>query len=177
MVTPKILASKISYKGKIYTVREESVRLTNGRTIWHEVIEKNDSAAVLVIDKKWRLLINQEYRTGRRDYAYKLPGGLRNIGESPRQAAGRELEEETGLRPVKLTELFVANSGGTSRWDRYYYYTLDYKAGLAKPDFDEDIKLLWVPIKKAIAMAWNNKFIGGEVGYAVLKFARLKHKL
>jgi 8-oxo-dGTP diphosphatase len=43
---------------------------------------------------------------------WALPGGFVNVGESPEEAARRELEEETAIRDVQLEQLHVFGDPG-----------------------------------------------------------------
>lgn len=56
--------------------------------------EGNDSTHVLLIRRK-----NPPYQD-----CWALPGGFLDLGESPVAAAARELEEETGLTNISLTQ-------------------------------------------------------------------------
>ncbi len=51
-------------------------------------------------DKK-RILLNKEYRMAIGDWMYNFPSGLVDPGETPVEAAERELREETGLKFIK----------------------------------------------------------------------------
>lgn len=53
------------------------------------------SARVLLMFNRWR-------------GQWELPGGMRELGEAPRQAAVRELDEETGIAPADLHFALVA---------------------------------------------------------------------
>jgi 8-oxo-dGTP diphosphatase len=44
--------------------------------------------------------------------AWALPGGFVKVGESPKEAARRELEEETGIRDITLEQLRVFGDPG-----------------------------------------------------------------
>ena len=55
-----------------------------------------DYAAVLAITEDHRILAVRQYRPAVERYTLELPSGIVDAGESPGEAAGRELLEETG---------------------------------------------------------------------------------
>jgi 8-oxo-dGTP pyrophosphatase MutT (NUDIX family) len=59
--------------------------------------DKVDAVAVIARDYNGRLLIIREFRPAIGDYLWAFPAGLVDSGETPFQAAGREVKEETGL--------------------------------------------------------------------------------
>ncbi len=61
--------------------------------------------------------------------AWALPGGFVNVGESPYDAASRELEEETGVRGVHLEQLRAFGDPG--RDPRGHTVTVAYVAVVA----------------------------------------------
>ncbi|WP_158920368.1 NUDIX hydrolase [Streptomyces sp. NBRC 109706] len=62
------------------------------------------TVGMLIHDAAGRLLIVRAARSGR----WQLPGGLVETGESPRQAARREVREELGL-DIQPTDLVAAD--------------------------------------------------------------------
>lgn len=60
---------------------------------------------------------------------WALPGGFVDVGESPEQAASRELEEETGLRDLHLQQLRAFGDPG--RDPRGHTVTIAYLAVVA----------------------------------------------
>lgn len=60
------------------------------------------TVAIIAISRETgKLLLNREFRMAAGDWIYNFPSGMIDPGETPSQAAARELEEETGLTMVK----------------------------------------------------------------------------
>jgi len=55
------------------------------------------------------LVMVRQFRQGARAVTLEIPGGIVDPGESPAQAAGRELLEETGYRAGRLEDLGSIN--------------------------------------------------------------------
>ncbi len=59
-----------------------------------------DAIALIAITEDGRLVLNREFRYPLNAWCIELPAGLVDEGETPSQAAVRELKEETGYEPV-----------------------------------------------------------------------------
>lgn len=81
-------------------------------------------STLLVKDDK--VFLVRRFNTGWEDGKYNLPGGHLNKGETARQAAAREVFEETGVR-VKLEDLHFFNVShlitNSERVHIYFYAT------------------------------------------------------
>ncbi|MFF5180451.1 NUDIX domain-containing protein [Micromonospora sp. NPDC000316] len=125
-----------------------SSHLARLRTMIGNELIQMPSVSVIVVDDHARLLLvrHAEDRDG-----WAVPGGAVEIGESPAQAAVREIREEVGIqisKPRLLDVLGGADYEVTySNGDRVAYVTAVYQAGVAEgtpvPDHEEISELGW----------------------------------
>ena len=64
-----------------------------------------DYACVLAITEEQRILAVRQYRPAVDRYTVELPSGIVDAGETPAEAAGRELLEETGYAAASIEVL------------------------------------------------------------------------
>ena len=101
----EVLERRQVYAGMIFTVEDMTLRMPakdggDGPLIRRQVLRHAPCVVMLVHDERNdRYLVEREYRVGSDRFAYGIPAGLLDAGESPEQAALRELSEETGVNP------------------------------------------------------------------------------
>lgn len=67
--------------------------------------EKEDAVAIIMHDETGeKILLNKEFRMAMGKWVYNFPAGLIDEGETPEQAARRELWEETGLQILEIKQ-------------------------------------------------------------------------
>src|SRR6266403_1468966 len=98
----KILRSEIIYKGPVFGVRRDEVLEPNGVRAIREVITHPGSVVVLPVLPGGRILLIRQYRYATRQYLWELVAGRIDPGETPKEAATRELIEETGYRAKRF---------------------------------------------------------------------------
>ena len=96
------LHSEIVYRGPVFEVRKDLLRLPDGKQVTIDVIDHRDSVTILPIDEQGNILFIRQYRQPIKDYLLELPAGVSEAGEDPLQCADRELREETGMAARKL---------------------------------------------------------------------------
>jgi 8-oxo-dGDP phosphatase len=96
------------------SVRVETVRTPHGEEVEREVVGHDDAVAVVPITEDGQLVLLRQYRQPLREHLLEIPAGkLDDDGESPEEAARRELAEETGYEAGALDHLVTFdNSAG-----------------------------------------------------------------
>lgn len=94
----KVLESKYLFKHKYLTVRSDRVQLPTGIILDNYfVIENQDWVNVIALTKEGQFVLERQYRHGIRKTGIEICAGMIDDGETPLQAAQRELLEETGF--------------------------------------------------------------------------------
>ncbi|HHX10453.1 MAG TPA: NUDIX hydrolase [Firmicutes bacterium] len=94
METP--VSKQTVFSGRILSVRVDTVLTGEGKQTTREIIERPDTVSVVAIDENHNILLVRQYRYATGKYTVEIPAGVIDPGETPEQAARRELREETG---------------------------------------------------------------------------------
>lgn len=95
-LTEKRLGGETVFEGKILHVRRDTVELGDGSEAFREVIDHPGGVCILALDEQERALLVRQFRYPFNRVLRELPAGKLEWGEEPREAAARELREETG---------------------------------------------------------------------------------
>jgi 8-oxo-dGTP pyrophosphatase MutT (NUDIX family) len=82
-----------------------SVELPDGATFEQYVLRIPKAAMMVVLDDQDRVLMMWRYRFIIDRWVWELPGGYVDPDEDPAATAAREVEEETGWRPLNVEPL------------------------------------------------------------------------
>jgi ADP-ribose pyrophosphatase len=109
----KVISSRELLKNKLFSVVEEVATDPSGFEIKRSIIRHPGSAVMLAVDDTGRVLLVKQFRLPAEQDLWELPAGRLDPGESPLEAAKRELREETGFAAKKWSELasFWASPG------------------------------------------------------------------
>ena len=94
----KVLESEYLVRRPWLTARRDRLELPDGRIIPESyVLEYPDWVNVIAITKDGQFVMERQYRHAARKISLELPCGVMEEGETPLEAAQRELLEETGF--------------------------------------------------------------------------------
>ena len=164
----KCLNSKYLVDSKWLKIRKDEVQLPNG-TIMDDyfVIEKNNVALIVAMDKDKRVILKKEYRYAIDKELIEIPGGTYdNDSDNPLDVAKRELLEETGYKSDDWDFLGALYDYPTKDTNTISLYAAKnvYKVAEQKLDISEDITFEFVPIREALRMCMENEIqVSGTV--------------
>ncbi len=164
------------FEGKIAHLVRDTVRLANGREATREVILHNGAVAVLPLFEDGTVLMEYQYRYPMGRVVYEIPAGkLDHPDEDPREAAARELREETGYTADTLTSLGRYIPSPAILGERIELFLAEgLHPGKDHPDEDELLLLDRRPLSELCLMVANGEIEDGKTQAALFKTMMLK---
>jgi ADP-ribose diphosphatase len=136
------LASRRIYGGKVLSLDLDEVEEPGGVHTTREVVRHSGSVAVVAVQEDGRIVLVRQYRYPVDDSLWELPAGRLDAGESPEQAAQRELQEEIGQRAgdLRRTAFFYTTPGFCDE-SMHVFRATRLVASTANGDEDERIEV------------------------------------
>ena len=168
------LDSNILYDGKIVRLRRDTARLPNGNHALREVVEHPGGVSVVAVDEQGCVPMVRQFRYPLQRIMLELPAGKLERGEDPLLAAQRELSEEVGATPGKMTYLgAVYSSPGFCDEAIHLYLAQELTFGQLHPDEDEFLSTERIPLDTLVEMALNGQLDDAKSVAAILRAAHL----
>ena len=137
------LSSEQVFKGKVFSVDRDKVRMPNGRTVSVDVVRHAKSVVLVPVPESGKVILIRQYRYAVNAFLWELPAGSVDEGETPEQAARRECHEEIGLVPttvVRLSAMFPTPGYCDEEMVFFRLSGLEHTDEAAEVDEDEDIE-------------------------------------
>lgn len=176
-----VRASTVVWDGMLSTARVDRIAMPDGDTAEREVVSHIDAVAVVPLTPDDEVVLLRQYRHPVGGYQLELPAGiLDEAGETPEDAARRELAEETGMGAAELVRLvrFANSAGWTDEHTTVYWGTDVTPAG--RPDGFEataeeaDMEVVVLPWADALARARAGELTDAKTLVGILAVAALR---
>ena len=134
-----VLTTRRVYEGRVVNLRVDTLPGQNGKPHDVEVVEHAQAVVVIVRPTPREMVLVRQYRhpVGREHWE-AVAGGM-EPGETPEQAAARELREETGYRARRVERLWSGYSAPGFCDELLHFCLVDgYDVGEPEPDEGED---------------------------------------
>lgn len=111
-------------------------------------IDSVDWVNVVPITKNNQLVLIRQFRHGIQEQCLEIPGGMLDGNEDPKEAARRELLEETGYSTNEITPLNFVHPNPAIQSNRCHFFLAKNVELTAPQNLDpaEDIEVVLVPL-------------------------------
>jgi len=167
-VSLKVLTSRRVYEGHVINVRVDTVD-AGGETHEWEVVEHAGAVVVIPRPSPDEMVLVRQYRHPLGKQTWEVCAGGVDPGETPHDAALRELREETGFRARTLRRLWSAYSApGFCSELLHFFETDDYDIGEPNNVGGEDIEIATFPLQRLREMIERDELPDAKTQIAVL---------
>jgi ADP-ribose pyrophosphatase len=170
MGSVRVIESRRIYSGGI-TLRKDRFSL-GGRVVDKEIVEHQDSVGIVAVSRSDVILVTQ-YRRAAGKVLLEIPAGKIEKGETPSQAAIREMSEEIGCSG-KLTTLlkWYLAPGYSTELMHVFVATNLRKIARGPPDDDENIRIKKIKLSAAIRKCLSGEIQDSKTVAALLAYSQ-----
>src|SRR3990170_3361834 len=148
----RVLTSETVYRARAFEVRRNQILYPDGRQATFDIVAHNGAVAMVPVADNGDIIFVRQYRPTADKLLLGLAGGTLNKGEDPQACAQRELREEIGMAPGRLTKLgefFLAPGYSTERM--HVYLAQDLRPERLPHDDDEVLEVVSLSMQAAFA--------------------------
>ena len=171
-------ASQLIFDGKVLHVYKDDIILPNGESSMREYCKHNGAVCVVPLTSEEDVICIRQYRYALDRVTLEIPAGKFDyIGEDHREAALRELREETGYTTDNLIDIGpLATSPALLTEIIYCYLAEDLIPGECDPDPDEFLEMVKIPLPELVDMILSGEVQDAKTQAAVLKVWAMKNR-
>ncbi len=169
--TPEVLGTRILHAGYPPTSLD-FVRFPDGSTANFLRIDFGDSSRVLALNDRGEILFIEGYSHGLGRTSLRLPAGGAHPGETPREAARREMIEETGYDAKEFRKFLTLNAiPGYARGTSHVFLARGLRRVRREVDRTEVDRVRFVPVREALQLIGRGTIVSASV-IATILYAR-----
>ena len=134
-----------------------------------KIIEARDWAIIIPVINKKEFVMVWQWRHGSQCLSLEFPGGVLEPGEDPKEAALRELYEETGYRPEKIEKLGEFSPNPAIMSNRVHFFLAEDLNSGGKQDLDENefVEVAFVDIDEVTQGMGKSPYVHALMGTAL----------
>jgi len=156
----KRLKRNLVAHGAIIDYYQDTIQVPNGNIVKWDFIGHKGAAAVVPVDEQGRIIMVRQYRNALDRYTLEIPaGGLQSAEEPTKDAAARELSEETGYVSEHLELLISIRTTVAFCNEKIDIYVADQLVP-GKQHLDEDE---YVQVKAYTIQELTDRIYSGEI--------------
>ena len=164
------LSSQEIFNGVAIHLFKDEILLPNGHTGIREIIRHPGAVCVLPLTDDGDVIFVNQFRYALNKVTLEVPAGKLEKGEDPKEAALRELSEETGITAkniVHIGDLYTT----PALIDEviHMYIATDLTQGEQHLDYDEFVNTLKIPLSKAVDMVMAGEIKDSKTQTIILK--------
>ena len=164
----KVVSTQRIYEGRVINLRVDTVE-ARGETHKLEIVEHSGAVVVIAQPAPDELVLVRQHRHAIGEDTWEVCAGGIDPGETPEQAAVRELREETGFRARSVQRLWSAYSApGFCNELLHFFHTDSWDIGEPEPDAEEEIEVATFPLKRVMEMIERDELRDAKTQVAVL---------
>ncbi len=154
-------------------IEKVDFKLPNGEVNDFYIKKESVFVATLAITKDKQIVLVKQFRPGPKEILIELPGGYVDKGETPKQAAERELLEETGYKGNAEFVTSIIGDGYSTMKKNCVVVTDCEKVSEQKLEENEFTEVVLMSISEFRELLRSGKSSDVEVGYLGLDYLNL----
>lgn len=177
MDKPLMTREEVLLEGLRFKVLRRYYEKSRGEIFARDVVVFPEAVAILPVLEGEVIVLLEQFRAPLNDTIIEAPAGVVDPGETPEEAARRELVEETGYYPRRLVKLgsFTPAPGYSSEVLHFYYASsLEYRG--ARPERYEVLKPFKIHFSEALRMVYSGELRDMKTALLILLYDSLRRQ-
>ena len=158
MTFPRIINTNITRLSQWVSICEKEVSFadTHSTELYHSVVQA-DYVGIFAIKANGKIPIVRQFRPAVGMFTWEFPAGTLDAGDSPLQAAKRELIEETGLEIESMHQIgeYFPDTGRSS-FRSFGFFAICSNESVNKPEDGIDVR--YVTLNELLSMIKTDEF-------------------
>jgi ADP-ribose pyrophosphatase len=169
-----LLSSTRLYSGRIVNLDLDSVRFPDDSVGQLEILRHPGASAVVPFldppqESDPRVVLIRQFRHAADGYIWEVPAGRLDAGETPEACAGRELEEETGMRARRLERLTTIHTTPGFTDERIHLFMAQgLEPGAEHREADEFMELHTLRWSEVLRLMERGEIVDGKTLVSLL---------